>query len=98
MSSSIESLTEEEKAEKGAMLEAKSRALAWTQPVINLKTFSLMKDHSLPAPQHVVKLLYAIGSLLGMTPLEIKDAGGDFSWDILKEVRYITHSNFDTLN
>lgn len=82
----LANLSEEEKAEQGAMIEACKRASAWTQPLLNLKTLSVLQDHTLPAPQVVNKLFFALFCFLGGNPNLLKTAGGDLSWEKVKEV------------
>jgi len=84
----VGALDEEEKAELGPMKEAISRALYWTQNVINapIRTATAsLKDHVLPPPAVVSSLFFATGCLVGIEPNSMRDPCKDISWDALKQ-------------
>lgn len=82
-------LSDEEKAEVGPLKEAQTRALFWTQKIINppLKNAVCgLVDYVLPVPAPVSTLLFAVGCLVGIDPNDMKDPCKDISWDQIKLV------------
>ncbi len=97
VSNIMSELSEEEKAELGPIKEATGRALYWTQQIINAPLshgYTALKDYILPVSNPVLHLFFAVGCLIGISPKDMKDPGGDISWDIIKEVTNSLRSDF----
>ena len=88
-------LAEEEKSDIGPLKEAEARALFWTQRIINTPISTASKallEYVLPMPTVVTQLLFAIGCVLGVDGQQMRDKGGDISWNLVRQVLlcYIT--------
>jgi len=81
-------LAEEEKSDIGPLKEAEARALFWTQRIINTPISTASKallEYVLPMPTVVTQLLFAIGCVLGVDGQQMRDKGGDISWNLVRQ-------------
>jgi hypothetical protein len=85
----LSELSEEEKAEEGPIRDATTRAVFWTQQIINVPItngYTVLRDFLFPVPNLYLTLFYCVGCLVGIPPSSMKDPCGDISWDAIRQV------------